>query len=127
MKTRLSNTSLQAYENNKANLGDQERAVLDCITANKAISATDVSKTTGIRINAVAGRINGLLHKQLIKVSGTQQPRNVNLYSLRYYYEPFNTFPESWEEKYNSLKVKYETVVANARRNGIDIEQTVMF
>lgn len=123
----MAETSLFAYEQNKEKLGEQEKVVYECICNRKNITASGICKLTGIEINAVAGRINGLLHKQLIKVSGTQQPRNVNLYAERKHSDPLNKFSESWKSKYHSLKEKYETVVHNARLQGIDIEQAVMF
>lgn len=127
MKTRMADTSLSAYENNLAKLDGHKQEIYDCIVSRPNISALGISRITGLKINVVTGRINDLVHLQLIKVTGKQQPRNVNTYSVRKPSDPLNTFPVSWEEKYHLLKEKYETVVFNARKLGIDIEQTVMF
>lgn len=44
----------------------QELAILDCLDVNEGLTRNELSMKTGIRINAVCGRVDSLLKKKLI-------------------------------------------------------------
>ena len=68
-------TSLLAYSNLKESgtLGIQEGIVYNCIFTNQNITDKEIEKKTGININAVTGRRNGLVKLNLIEDNGKRK------------------------------------------------------
>ena len=64
--TEIQGTSLLAYDEIKeqGTIGDQERRIIHALAVGKDYSLQEISKITGISINAVSGRCNGLKKKR---------------------------------------------------------------
>ena len=105
-KTRISPNSIEAFK--ELNLSKRQTEVLDCIKKTGSITAKGIAYFMHVEINKVTGRINELIHKQLIKIKSTVKDKStanarVNLYSIRKESDPLNVFEKSWEEKFNEL------------------------
>ena len=74
-KGEIRDTSLLAYNELKESgkLGNQEAVVYNCILTNPNTTDKEISIKTKININAVTGRRNGLVKKNLIKDNGKRR------------------------------------------------------
>lgn len=127
MKTRMDEHSLDSYYQSIEELGRKQRVVFAAIEKHPDSTASQVCDYTGFPINVVTGRINELMHLQLIKISGEADERKANRYAIRKIGDKLNKFEKSWEQKYHEMRAKFEAVVKTARIKGIDIEQTALF
>ena len=66
--TNVRSTSKEAYADLKeeGTLGDQERTILESMQRGWNYSLRELEKITGIQINAVSGRVNGLKKKGFV-------------------------------------------------------------
>jgi predicted transcriptional regulator len=64
--TEIRDTSLLAYDEIKEHgtIGDQERRIIHALAVGRDYSLQEISMITGISINAVSGRCNGLKKKK---------------------------------------------------------------
>ena len=67
-RTRLTETSLEAYEGLKPKLETRQKQVYDCLSLIEPSNNLMISKRTGLPINVVAGRMNELRNK--LKIVG---------------------------------------------------------
>ena len=108
MKTRMKSTSLEA--NNTVDKPTQKKVILDCIRKVGTITAKGVVWHTKIKINAVSGRINDLLHDQQIKENGkivdVVGGVPVTKYAIRKETDPLNVFEPSKDEQLAETKTK---------------------
>ena len=119
--------SLDSYYQSVEELGRKQKEVFAAIENHPGSTASQLCDHTGFPINVVTGRINELMHLQLIKVSGEADERKANKYAVRKIGDDLNSFEKSWEQKYHEMKAKFEADVKTARMKGIDIEQTALF
>jgi len=66
--TNIRSTSLEAYEDlrEEGTLGKQEKVIIDSMQQGWNYSLREIEKITGIQINAVSGRVNGLKKKGFV-------------------------------------------------------------
>jgi predicted transcriptional regulator len=107
MKTRINSNSLEAFS--KVDLSRRQQQVFNVIKETGTITAKGIAFQLGFTINRVTGRINELMHKQLIREHSTVRDKigsntRVNQYCVRKDEDPINVFYESWEEKYSQLE-----------------------
>lgn len=106
MKTRVNSNSIEAFK--ELNLSPRQEEVYQCIKSTGQITAKGIGYMLSLSINKITGRINELMHKQLIKVEKIVKDKakkrsRVNQYCIRKETDPLNIFDESWEDRYNSL------------------------
>ena len=67
-KTDMQATSIKAYNEIKfdGTLQKQEKQILDCMEKGRDYSLQELSQITGIGINAISGRCNGLKKKDVL-------------------------------------------------------------
>lgn len=67
-KDGIRDASLEAYRELKdsGQLGKQERIICNALNGNPPMTLQEICKATGIQINAVAGRVNGLKKKRVL-------------------------------------------------------------
>jgi len=70
MKTRMSQTSLEAYAKTVESLARQEREVYDAMTKLPFPSNRDVAASLGMEPSTVAGRTNSLVKDGFLTVGG---------------------------------------------------------
>jgi len=80
MKTNIRSTTLDAYfyiNGNGVSLNQKGKILEGILLAKKPLSRTEISERTGIRINAVCGRVN-----ELIRDGYLRETRNKNYCSI---------------------------------------------
>jgi len=104
MKTRITETSIEAFLNSDKRTGCKR--VYEALKLRQSATYSELVFYTGMKLPAVVGRINQLRYDyKLIVADGIKNGKN--LYRLRLENEPPDIREQSWEEKYNELLVKY--------------------
>ena len=106
MKSRVNFNSIEAFK--ELNLSPRQEEVYNAIKSTGQITAKGVGYMLSLSINQITGRINELMHLNLIKIEKTVKDKTskrsrVNQYCVRKETDPLNIFDESWEDRYNSL------------------------
>ena len=101
----MNKTSLDAYDENKVHLSQKEKEVFQVLFKYYQLTSFDIAYYLQWNINRVTGRVNSLLHKQMIMPVSKIDNRTV--YRIRNEDDPLNVFDQSWEEKFHDLEKKY--------------------
>lgn len=129
MKTRISPNSLEAFE--KVNLSKRQQEVFDTIEEIGSVTAKGIAYSMKVPINKVTGRINELMHKQIIKIDKVgrdvaNRRQNVNYYAIRKESDPENIFEKTWEEKYIELRNRFSSgLVEEAKKERRDFVKAI--
>ena len=75
MKTAVQSTSIECYHaiRGEGRLGRQQSAVMEAIRKGRDYSLQEISKLTGLAINAVSGRVNELKESGALEVAETRK------------------------------------------------------
>jgi len=129
--TRIHENSIDAYNSIKPKLNEKQTLVYGVIKkTTKGVTSVEVADSLGLTINQVTGRINELMHLQLIKIVGTRADRKKrNLYSIRLSSDPENEFKKTWkeialdqEQEIERLNQKIENLLNNPKGSKIRIK-----
>ena len=71
MKTKMKQTSINAYTDLKENytLGNMQQKVLDVMKQNQLYTRRELANLTGMETSSIAGRVNELLQYGLLEVN----------------------------------------------------------
>lgn len=75
MRTNVSDTSIECYHaiRGEGKLGKQQSEVLEAIRKGRDYSLQEISKLTGLAINAVSGRVNELKESGALEQAETRK------------------------------------------------------
>ena len=96
MKTKVRNTSLGAYfyiRGNGTDLNQKGKIINELFVAGKALTRAEISERSGIRLNAVCGRINELINADYVTELGIRlcSVTNFSAHSISLTSKAFNS------------------------------------
>ncbi|MBD3180756.1 hypothetical protein GF312_00590 [Candidatus Poribacteria bacterium] len=115
MKTRVDINSLETYEQIRDQLPKKRKIVFELIWTykDKGLTAFDIAAMLNVGVNHVTGRINELMHLQVIRKKGidttSKQPRAK--YTIRFEGQPLNEFSKCLEDRIDEFWQEFDSIM----------------
>lgn len=109
MKTRMDPNSIESFKDIMNELPERRRAVLWVIYdyQSHGITSFNIAEILKLKINQVTGRINELMHMQLIRIHSKEISggRSRNRYTIRLSSDPENVFDDDLQSRIGNFLI----------------------